>query len=60
MRVRIHQDIASIEVEPAYMKIILENHDSIERKLQEFGYKYITLDLIGYQSGSMNKVLGGK
>ncbi|WP_026564408.1 ATP-dependent sacrificial sulfur transferase LarE [Bacillus sp. UNC41MFS5] len=57
VRVRTHQDIARIEVEPASMKTILENHDSIVKKLQEFGYKYITLDLVGYQSGSMNKVL---
>lgn len=57
VRVRTHQDIARIEVEPKDMAIILENHDTIVRNLQEFGYKYITLDLIGYQSGSMNKVL---
>ncbi|OIK09029.1 TIGR00268 family protein [Bacillus sp. MUM 116] len=57
VRVRTHQDIARIEVEPADMKTILDSHDSITRNLQEYGYKYITLDLIGYQSGSMNKVL---
>ncbi|KAA9022534.1 ATP-dependent sacrificial sulfur transferase LarE [Niallia endozanthoxylica] len=57
VRVRTHQDIARIEVEPKDMNIILENHDRIVKNLQEYGYKYITLDLIGYQSGSMNKVL---
>ncbi len=57
VRVRTHQDIARIEVEPKDMKEILDNHDSIVKALQGFGYKYITLDLIGYQSGSMNKVL---
>jgi uncharacterized protein len=57
VRVRTHQDIARIEVEPNDMKAILENHDSIVKALQGYGYKYITLDLIGYQSGSMNKVL---
>jgi uncharacterized protein len=57
VRVRTHQDIARIEVEPNDMKEILENHDSIVKALQGYGYKYITLDLIGYQSGSMNKVL---
>ncbi|WP_205178498.1 hypothetical protein [Neobacillus cucumis] len=45
-----------IEVEPSDMKTILENQDTIVRKLQEFGYQYITLDLGGYQSGNMNKV----
>ena len=57
VRVRTHQEIARIEVEPNDMKKILENHDSIVKALQGYGYKYITLDLIGYQSGSMNKVL---
>lgn len=57
VRVRTHQDIARIEVEPNDMKTVLEHHASIVNQLQEYGYKYITLDLIGYQSGSMNKVL---
>jgi len=57
VRVRTHQEIARIEVEPNDMKKILENHDAIVKALQGYGYKYITLDLIGYHSGSMNKVL---
>lgn len=57
VRVRTHEEIARIEVEPKDMNIVLTNHENISVKLQEFGYKYITLDLIGYKSGSMNKVL---
>jgi pyridinium-3,5-biscarboxylic acid mononucleotide sulfurtransferase len=57
VRVRTHQDIARIEVEPNDMHKVLENHASIVSELQDYGYKYITLDLIGYQSGSMNKIL---
>lgn len=57
VRVRTHQEIARIEVEPVDMKTVLENHDAIVKELQEYGYKYITLDLLGYKSGSMNKVL---
>lgn len=57
VRVRTHQDIARIEVEPDDMKIILEKNSYIVSALKDFGYKYITLDLIGYQSGSMNKSL---
>ncbi|MFS0863798.1 ATP-dependent sacrificial sulfur transferase LarE [Fredinandcohnia sp. 179-A 10B2 NHS] len=57
VRVRTHQDIARIEVEPSDMAIVLENHDIITKELSKFGYKYITLDLVGYKSGSMNKVL---
>ncbi|PMC37987.1 TIGR00268 family protein [Bacillus sp. UMB0899] len=57
VRVRTHQEMARIEVEPNDMKIILENHEMIASELTKYGYKYITLDLIGYKSGSMNKVL---
>lgn len=56
-RVRTHQDIARIEVEPEDMKIVLEHHESIAKELQNYGYQYVTLDLVGYKSGSMNKVL---
>ncbi|WP_253957713.1 ATP-dependent sacrificial sulfur transferase LarE [Metabacillus halosaccharovorans] len=57
VRVRTHQEMARIEVEPSDMKIVLENHDKIASELTKYGYKYITLDLVGYKSGSMNKVL---
>ncbi|MGG3280539.1 ATP-dependent sacrificial sulfur transferase LarE [Paenibacillus solani] len=57
VRVRTHQETARIEVEPGDMQTVLTHHHQIASKLQEFGYKYVTLDLTGYQSGSMNKVL---
>ncbi|MFP7736273.1 ATP-dependent sacrificial sulfur transferase LarE [Priestia aryabhattai] len=57
VRVRTHQDVARIEVEPHKMNAIMENHKMITRKLKALGYKYITLDLTGYQSGSMNQAL---
>jgi uncharacterized protein len=57
VRVRTHQEMARIEVEPNDMGIVLENHELISKELQAYGFQYVTLDLIGYQSGSMNKVL---
>lgn len=57
VRVRTHQEIARIEVEPQDMMIILEHHSVIVQELQNYGYKYVTMDLLGYRSGSMNKVL---
>lgn len=57
VRVRTHGDIARIEVEPTEMQKLLEHHQEIVEKLQEYGYTYVTMDLIGYKSGSMNKVL---
>jgi uncharacterized protein len=57
VRVRTHQEIARIEVEPEDMQLVLSHHKEIIEALQDFGYKYVTLDLQGYMSGSMNKVL---
>lgn len=57
VRVRTHQEMARIEVEPQDMQLVLTHHDKIIEDLQGFGYKYVTLDLQGYMSGSMNKVL---
>ncbi len=57
VRVRTHQEVARIEVEPDDMRVVLAHHHSIAKRLQDFGYQYITLDLVGYKSGSMNQVL---
>jgi pyridinium-3,5-biscarboxylic acid mononucleotide sulfurtransferase len=57
VRVRTHEDIARIEVEPQEMELVLSKHKEIVNNLQSFGYKYVSLDLQGYVSGSMNLVL---
>jgi pyridinium-3,5-biscarboxylic acid mononucleotide sulfurtransferase len=57
VRVRTHGEIARIEVEPQEMSIILHHHKEIVETLQRIGYQYVTLDLQGYVSGSMNKML---
>jgi len=59
VRVRTHGDIARIEVEPAQMPAVLDRYEDVVRHLQSFGYKYVTLDLAGYRSGSMNRLLTG-
>ncbi len=53
-RVRTHGEIARIEVEPKDLSVVLENHEDITKTLQKLGYKYVTLDLNGFKSGSMN------
>ena len=35
----------------------MDGRDEIARKLKEIGFKYVTLDLEGFRSGSMNEVL---
>jgi pyridinium-3,5-biscarboxylic acid mononucleotide sulfurtransferase len=57
VRVRHHGKIARIEVLPEEMPRIIKYHQEIHNKLRELGFLYVTLDLGGYRSGSMNEVL---
>ncbi|CAJ1003572.1 MULTISPECIES: ATP-dependent sacrificial sulfur transferase LarE [Bacillales] len=57
VRVRHHDAIARIEVDPADFPRLLEHSDEISRTLRQIGFQYVTLDLSGYQTGSMNAVL---
>lgn len=54
VRIRVHKDIARIEVDKNEMMMLLEKKDEVVEKLKEFGYDYITLDLEGFRSGSMD------
>lgn len=56
-RVRNYGDLARIEVEENEIEKITKNRKTILAKLKEIGFSYITLDLEGYRSGSMNEVL---
>jgi uncharacterized protein len=58
-RMRHHDTIARIEVHPKDMdKIMVEpSRSRIVEKLQELGFKYVTVDLQGFRSGSMNEIL---
>jgi len=58
-RVRHHDTIARIEVQPEDMEKITtepERYKIIE-KLKSLGFKYITVDLQGFRSGSLNELL---
>ncbi|MDO4187607.1 MAG: ATP-dependent sacrificial sulfur transferase LarE [Lachnospiraceae bacterium] len=59
MRVRIHGTMARIEVMPEdFEKLISEEiRNTIIKSFKEYGFTYISLDLIGYRTGSMNEVL---
>lgn len=56
-RVRHHDTIARLELSPAQFEKALSQHDQIVAALKPLGFLYITLDLSGYESGSLNKVL---
>ena len=51
--------IARLEVEPsAFDQLVSERvRERVVAQLKELGYVYVTLDLEGFRSGSMNRVL---
>ncbi|KAF0818939.1 ATP-utilizing enzyme of the PP-loop superfamily [Bacillus sp. ZZV12-4809] len=59
VRVRVHHEIARIEVDPSDMNELLKYHKEISVQLKSIGFKYTAMDLAGYKSGSMNKLLEG-
>jgi len=58
-RVRHHDTIARIEVHPEdFKKLATEpNRSKIIKKLKSLGFEYITIDLQGFRSGSLNETL---
>lgn len=58
VRVRHYGDTARIEVDPADMDKVLAAREKIADRFRRIGFVYITLDLEGYRSGSMNAILG--
>ncbi len=54
VRLRLHQDILRIEVDKKDFINFIEQEDSIIQKLKELDFIYITLDLEGFRSGSMD------
>ena len=59
VRVRIHGMIARIEILPEeFPKLIAdENRSRITKAFKEYGFTYVTMDLTGYRTGSMNETL---
>jgi len=60
LRVRDHNSFARIEVEKKDIKYLFDARiaDLIIKKLKGLGFEYVTIDLEGYRSGSMNRVAG--
>ncbi|MDF1512170.1 MAG: ATP-dependent sacrificial sulfur transferase LarE [Anaerolineae bacterium] len=57
LRVRHHNTIARIEVPVQNFNKLLDHRELIVSSLKALGYTYVTLDLTGFRSGSMNEVL---
>ncbi len=59
VRVRIHGTIARIELDPGEFEKLLAVRETVCARLKSFGFTYVTLDLQGYRTGSMNETLKG-
>lgn len=58
VRVRIHgADLARLEVAPEQREKLLSLGDSVTEALRQIGFTYVTMDLKGYRTGSMNEIL---
>lgn len=58
LRVRIHgENVARIEVLPENFDTVLKNREQIFATFKNIGFAYVSLDLQGYRTGSMNETL---
>ena len=58
-RVRHHDTLVRLEISPAEMDRVLQKEvvEQLAARFRELGFKYVTLDLHGFRSGSMNEAL---
>ncbi len=54
VRLRLHGNVVRIEADKTSFGDLLEHRDEITAKLKELGFIYITMDLEGFRSGSMD------
>ncbi|MCX9011579.1 MAG: ATP-dependent sacrificial sulfur transferase LarE [Candidatus Methanoperedens sp.] len=57
VRVRDHAGIARIEIMPDDMARFLGVREAVASRLKRLGFSYVTLDVMGFRSGSMDEVL---
>ena len=59
LRVRHHGQVARIELDESGMTVLMSGgrRSAVVSRFKELGFSYVTLDLAGFRSGSMNEVL---
>ena len=59
LRVRHHDTVARIEIEPKDFLALLDDsvRDEITEYFKSVGYSYVTMDMNGFRSGSLNEIL---
>jgi len=53
-RVRHHGEVARIEVEQSDLQSVIDSREHVEQRLLALGFRYVTVDLGGFRSGSLN------
>ena len=59
LRVRHHGDTARLEVEPALLSVVVERRHEVVDAVRGAGFTFVALDLEGFRTGSLNRVLDG-
>ncbi|MCX6081718.1 MAG: ATP-dependent sacrificial sulfur transferase LarE [Chloroflexi bacterium] len=59
VRVRHHNEMARLEVDPADFEAVLAQRNQITTQLRSLGYLFVALDLGGYKMGSLNQLSAG-
>lgn len=59
-RVRVHGNLARLELPPEEIEKIAAVREITVEELKKLGFRYVTLDLQGYRTGSMNEALAEK
>ncbi len=54
VRLRHHGTIARIETSVQDLRKVLINRDKIVKRIKRYGYRYVTVDIEGYRTGSLN------
>ncbi len=57
VRLRHYNGLCRIEVSKGDIPALIRERDSVVEKLKELGYNYVTVDLAGYRTGSLNEVI---
>ncbi|OLB89972.1 MAG: ATP-dependent sacrificial sulfur transferase LarE [Chloroflexi bacterium] len=55
VRVRHHGDVARIEVDPTEIARLIAERERVATAVREAGYKFVSADLEGYSTGSLNR-----
>lgn len=57
LRARVHGNILRLEVLPEQIDMAIANREKISNAMHELGFMYVTLDMDGFSSGSMNRLV---